>query len=203
MNILITGHDSFHNKGCQALIFTTTKILKDVFPDASFEIFSWEPEYDSQHSNGNSMECSFVRHKFQVNEFSNRNKLWFLINRLGVKTDKILQVNHTFYNSIKRSDMVVVSGGDILGDYGESAIKHYFFPVAVASALKKPVYIFAQSISPAGNKKLLKFTRNHLNKAALITVRERVSYDYLKSLDIKVPFYGSFFLVITIFRFFT
>ncbi len=189
MKILITGHDTFHNKGCQALIYTTTKILKDVFPDADFDVFSWEPEYDSRHFNNNSVKCNFIRHKFQVNEFSNRNKLWLRINEIGIKTDKILRVSHAFYHSIKRSDMVVVSGGDILGDYGESAIKHYFFPIAVASALKKPVYIFAQSISPARNKKLLKFTRTYLNKAALITVRERVSYDYLKSLNIKAPFY--------------
>lgn len=189
MNILITGHDTFHNKGCQALIFTTTKILKDVFPDASFEVFSWEPEYDSQHSNGNSVECCFVKHKFQVNEFSNRNKLWLFINSLGFKTDKILRVNHAFYHSIKRSDLVVVSGGDILGDYGENAIKHYFFPIAVALALKKPVYIFAQSISPANDKKTLEFTKNYLNKATLITVRESMSYEYLKSINIKAPFY--------------
>lgn len=189
MKILITGHDSFHNKGCQALIYTTTQILKGVFPDASFDIFSWDPEYDSYHCNGNSVKCNFIRHRFQVNEFSNRNRLWLLVSRFGIKTHKILRVKQDFYNSIKGSDMVVVSGGDILGDYGESAIKHYFFPVAVASALKKPIYIFAQSISPARNKKLLEFTRNHLNKVDLITVRERVSYDYLKSLNIRSPFY--------------
>lgn len=39
MNVLITGHDSFHNKGRQALIFTTTEILKRAFSDACFTVF--------------------------------------------------------------------------------------------------------------------------------------------------------------------
>jgi len=190
MNILITGHDTFHNKGCQALIFTTTEILKQAFPEATFTVFSWEPEYDKQHYKNDSIECRFIQHRFQTGEFSARNRFWFFVNYyLGLKTDHIIWVKPSFYNAIKSCDLLVVSGGDILADYGEEAIKHYFFPIAVAIALKKPTYVFAQSITPYKREETLKFARFYLNKVSLITVREQLSFDYLKNVGVKAPFY--------------
>ena len=189
MNILITGHDTFHNKGCQALIYTTTEILKQVFPDATFTIFSWEPEYDQTHYDNPSIQCNFIQHRFQTNEFSLRNRLWLVLNNYGMRTDKILWVKPSFYDAIKSCDLMVVSGGDILGDYGDEAVKHYFFPIAVAIALRKPVFVFAQSISPYKSKEMLKFAKYYLNKVSLITVRERISYEYLKSISVKAPFH--------------
>ena len=188
MNILIIGHDTFHNKGCQALIYTTTEILKQVFPDATFTIFSWEPEYDQTHYDNPSIQCNFIQHRFQTNEFSLRNRLWLAINNYGIKTDRIIWVKPSFYNAIKSCDLMVVSGGDILGDYGDEAVKHYFFPIAVAIALRKPVFVFAQSISAYKSKEMLKFAKYYLNKVSLITVRERISYEYLKSISVK-PFF--------------
>lgn len=189
MNILITGHDTFHNKGCQALIFTTTEILKQAFPDAVFTVFSWEPEFDEAHYDNPAIKCKFIKHRFQTNEFSFRNKLWLALNNFGIKTDRIIWVSTSFYNAIKSCDLVVVSGGDILADYGKAAVRHYFFSIAVAKALKKPVYVFAQSISPYKDEKLKKFAKRYLDKVDLITARESVSYEYLKSLKIKSPLY--------------
>ncbi|MDL1969243.1 MAG: polysaccharide pyruvyl transferase family protein [Deltaproteobacteria bacterium] len=188
MKILITGHTGFHNKGCQALILTTTKILKQAFPEASFTVFSWEPEYDQKHFYNDLIECRFFEHRFQVGEFSRRNRFWFFLNYyLGVSTDRILWVKPSFYEAIKTCDLLVVSGGDVLADYGDESIKHCFFPIAVAIALKKPVYVFAQSISPYKSNAILKFARFFLNKLSLITVRERLSLEYLKNIGIKAP----------------
>jgi len=190
MNILIVGHDTFHNKGCQALIYTTTEMLKRTFPEASFTVFSWEPQYDEQHFANDSIECRFIQHRFQTGEFSPRNRFWFFLNHyLGLTTDRIVWVKPSFYEAIKTCDLVVVSGGDILGDYGDEAVKHYFFPIAVGIALRKPVFVFAQSISPYKNNQMLKFAKYYLNKVSLITVRERISYEYLQSIGIKAPFY--------------
>jgi polysaccharide pyruvyl transferase WcaK-like protein len=189
MNILITGHDSFRNKGCQALIFTTTEIMKQAFPDANFTVFSWEPEFDQANYDNPSIECKFIQHRFQTNDFSLRNKIWLTINKYGIKTDRILWVKPSFYNAIKSCDLMVVSGGDILADYGETSVKHCFFPIAIAKALKKPVFVFAQSISPYKSDELLNFARHYLNKVDLITVREGISYEYLKNIKIKTPSY--------------
>jgi colanic acid/amylovoran biosynthesis protein len=190
MNILITGQTSFHNKGCQALIYTTTQILKGTFLDASFTVFSWEPEYDQKHFYNDSIECGFDLHRFQVGEFSLRNRFWFFLNYyLGIKTDRILWVKPSFYEAIKSCNLLVVSGGDVLADYGNESIKHCFFPIAIAIALKKPVCIFAQSISQYKSQEMLKFARFYLNKVSLITVREKLSFDYLKNVGIKAPLY--------------
>lgn len=190
MKILISGHSGFHNKGCQALIKTTTSTLKQVFPHASFTIFSWYPEYDEANFNNDDIECRFLEHRFQTNEFSNRFRLWFFLNYyMGIRTDRVLWVKPSFYTAIKDCDLLVVSGGDILADYGEESIKHCFFPAAVAIALKKPVYIFAQSISPYKDNSILNFAKFFLNKASLITVREKISFEYLKKIGIKAPFY--------------
>jgi colanic acid/amylovoran biosynthesis protein len=188
MNILIVGHDTFENKGCQALIYTTTRMLTNVFPGARFKVFSWDPAYDAPRFGHPDIPCEFIRHKFNTNEFSPRNRIWLFLNStLKIRTDKGLFAPQYFYDALKWADLVVVSGGDILGDYGEAAVKHYFFPMAVAAALGKPVYVFAQSISRYKNPGLQRFCRHWLNRMALITVRERISYEYMKEIGIKAP----------------
>ena len=189
MNILITGHDTFHNRGCQALVYTTTAILRSAFPDAVFTVLSWDPEYDEPRMRADHPEIPvrFIRHRFQVGEFSRRNRLWMTLYRAGLRTDRILWTQAALYGAIKSADLVVVSGGDILGDYGDEAIRHYLFPVAVAQTLGKPVYVFAQSISPHSTEEMRRFVGRHLERAALVTVRERLSYDYVKSLGARVP----------------
>lgn len=189
MKILITGHDTFHNKGCQALILTTTQILKEVFPSATFTVFSWEPEYDEAHYDNSGIDAEFIRHGFQTNEFSLRNKFWLMLNNYRIRTDRILRVKPSFYDALRSCDLMIVSGGDVLADYGEASVKHYFFPIAVAKALKKPVYVFAQSISPYQDRKLLNFAKHYLDETDLITLREQLSYEYLKSIGIKTPFH--------------
>lgn len=188
MNILIVGHDTFENKGCQALVYTTTRMLKDVFPDARFKVFSWDPAYDAPRFSHSNISCEFIRHKFNTNEFSLRNRFWLFLNStLKIRTDKGLVAPQYFYDALNWADMVVVSGGDILADYGEAAVKHYFFPMAVAIALDKPVYVFAQSISRYKNPELQRFCMHWLDRMALITVRERISYEYMKELGVKAP----------------
>ena len=190
MNILIIGHDTFENKGCQALIYTTTRMLNNAFNDACFKVFSWDPEYDAQRFSQSDVKCEFIRHRFNTNEFSLRNRFWmFLIGALKIRTERMLYAPQYFYDALKWADLVVVSGGDILADYGEAAVKHYFFPIAVAIALGKPVYVFAQSISRYSDDKLQRFCKRYLDKSALITVRERLSYEYLKEIGVKAPFY--------------
>lgn len=188
MNILITGHDTFENKGCQALIYTTTRILKDTFPDAQFKVFSWDPEYDAARFNRPDISCEFILHTFKTNEFSPRNRFWLFLNEtLKIRTDKILYSPQYFYDSLKWADLIVVSGGDILADYGEAAVKHYFFPMAVGIALGKPVYVFAQSISRYKDARLRNFCKSYFDKVSLITVRERLSYEYMKELGVNAP----------------
>ena len=188
MNILIVGHDTFENKGCQALIYSTITILYNTFEKTDFKVFSWDPDYDGSRYDLAGIECDFVLHRFNVNEFSPRNRFWLFLNdTLNIRTDKILYAPQQFLDALKWSDLVVVSGGDILADYGIAAVKHYFFPVAVALALKKGVFVFAQSISRYGDPALEKFAKHYLDRVSLITTRERPSYDYMNELGVKAP----------------
>ena len=188
MNILVVGHDTFENKGCQALVLTQVRMLHDTFPGSRFKVFSWDPDYDAPRFNEPGISCKFIRHKFNTNEFSLRNRLWLFLNgTLKIRTDKGLYVPQYFYDAIHGADLVVVSGGDILADYGEASVKHYFFPIAVASAMGKPVFVFAQSISRYQDAALRDFCKPLLDKVSLITVRERLSYDYLRELGVKAP----------------
>jgi len=188
MNVLIIGHDTFENKGCQALVYTTTRLLDDALGGAAFRVFSWDPDYDRPRFTQPGIECEFIRHKFNTNEFTKRNRFWMFLNgTLGLKTGKILYAPRYFYDSMAWADLVVVSGGDILADYGEAAIRHYFFPIAVANAMGKPVYVFAQSISRYRDDATMRFCMGHLNRTALVTVREDLSYEYMKELGLNAP----------------
>ena len=95
---------------------------------SDLKIFSWDPEYDKNRYINDGIDCHFLRHNFSAGEFSFRNRAWINLRlKLGIKIEKGLYVPQYFYDALGWADLIVVSGGDILADYGENAIKHYFF----------------------------------------------------------------------------
>jgi len=82
------------------------------------------------------------------------------------------------------SDVVIDLSGDMLTeDYGPHVAYSHYLPILRALALGKPYFICAQSIGPFSLTKPL--ARFLLNRAAAITVRDEISFEYLKSIGIR------------------
>ncbi|MCD6576187.1 MAG: polysaccharide pyruvyl transferase family protein [Nanoarchaeota archaeon] len=81
------------------------------------------------------------------------------------------------------ADIIISCGGGfLLGGFGSVIhLLNIFFGIL----LKKPVVIYAQSIGPFYSKILIMFARYVLNRVTLITVREKVSLEYLKKMKVK------------------
>jgi polysaccharide pyruvyl transferase WcaK-like protein len=189
--IVITGHTSFCNRGNEVLVRSTIDLLGKYIPDASFTIFSQTsqtPEKDGRIFNSDYTKVSFVPLNYNPAVYYRKGRIWYIMQRyLGLGLRNFLRVDNESYREIKACDLLIVSGGDLLSGYGFDALRIHAHLALVAAALKKPVVIFAHSLNPFGSPQEYKFAKFFFNQVSLITVREQISYDYLKQMTISTP----------------
>ena len=83
-----------------------------------------------------------------------------------------------------QADAIVDLSGDMLtDDYGPHVAYSHYLPIMIALALKRPVCLCAQTIGPFRYTGRLALAL--LNRAAYVSIRDRLSLNYLKSLGVK------------------
>ena len=89
-------------------------------------------------------------------------------------------------NAIKQADGLISGGGSLLQDQtGMKSIPYYCGIMQMAKMHKKPVFVYAQGMGPI-NKGISKMiSRNTLNKADQITVRDEESKALLEKIGVK------------------
>lgn len=179
--ILQTGTYNSMNKGDAAMqISTADAIARDV-PDAEVIISTPFPELDrSFYKNYELVTCSrrrLVWASFQLL----RAMLWGLLNRLGYQPDWLIPEREL--QEYLRANVIVDLSGDMLTeDYGPHVAYSHYLPLLLAIMLRRPFVICAQSIGPFTlTRALAKFI---LNRAAFITTRDQISFDYLQTMGI-------------------
>jgi len=96
----------------------------------------------------------------------------------------------TIFSLYEKSDLILYCGGGSPGGYGLAfLILHAVVPVYIAKKLNKKIYMSGITIEPPKQFLSKMLTRFVLNRVDLITTRERLSIDVLKSLKIKTPAY--------------
>jgi len=96
----------------------------------------------------------------------------------------------TIFSLYEKSDLIVYCGGGSPGGYGlANLIMHAVVPVYIAKKLNKKIYMSGITIEPPKQFLSKMLTRFVLNRVDLITTRERLSIDVLKSLKIKTLAY--------------
>jgi polysaccharide pyruvyl transferase CsaB len=81
-------------------------------------------------------------------------------------------------------DLFILGGGGILYD-GKTLT--YMREVALAHELGVPVFVYAVSVGPLTNPEARKAVREGLNRAAVITVRDRGSQQLLEEIGVTAP----------------
>lgn len=188
--ILITNHNTCHNKGNEAILKTVIRETAVHVPDASFDVISWAPTYDAFRlgSLGPSVRVLIPDLPFGI---GGRLALTLLGRRAGLlaawAASRLLQrwrpTTRRTLEAVTRADAVVSVGGDIFSsDYGDLDYQLTF--LRVARRCRKPVAILGQTIGPfrtPGETRAFCEVARHVR---LMTIRDSANFDYVRDLDL-------------------
>jgi colanic acid/amylovoran biosynthesis protein len=208
MRVLITNVYSYSNKGDAAIVLALVNEVKRVFEPKQITIQTAdmsedEGKYGADYTESNLLWilASSFRNDSKVKQVIyllpnlcalfifliiaklTHKKLYFLISDPLVK----------FIKTIDNADIVIACGGGYLRTSSGSLNSLYILFLtglnfSVGYFLNKPVYLYSQSVGPVYGKLQQKVLQYFLNKASLIILREKISYDYIKDLKIKSKF---------------
>jgi polysaccharide pyruvyl transferase CsaB len=92
------------------------------------------------------------------------------------------------FRELLRSDMLVMGGGTLLQDVtSPRSILYYLGIVALAKALRKPVFFYAQGVGPVTQALSKRLIQRVVNRVDMITVRDDKSRADLLSLGVNRP----------------
>ncbi|PYG87994.1 polysaccharide pyruvyl transferase CsaB [Ruminiclostridium sufflavum DSM 19573] len=94
----------------------------------------------------------------------------------------------TVYSAMRKAKLFIYGGGNIIQDSTSSRSLIYYLSTAwLAKRLSLKVMFYANGIGPINKSMNAEFSRRILNRADIITVREKWSYNELKKMGITKP----------------
>lgn len=184
--IYFAGQDNFGNRGCEALIRSSVKTIRQQMPDAKFLVPTKNRAQDSaQWPDAHKQNVSFV----DAEPIPRAIRWWGRARRLWSKFEGMppaYRVTETTRAALMRSDVLLMTGGDIISlDYGLESLYYWARLCEVAMEAGKPAVLWAGSVgpftkTPSAEVRMTQF----LKRFSLITVRETASLKYLQGLGI-------------------
>lgn len=189
MKISITNHTGCRNRGCEALVLSKIIGFKNELGESvEFAVHSNDPTYDAWRLT-NKVKTVFSYLIASPNHLKSKTINNFMYQFLGLlekifpKNIKNISINSI--STLKNSDVIIPTGGDIFTSDYHNLRKHLSF---ILAAKHKKIYLCGHTIGPFTPEDEAYFLKvvQHID---LITVREKESFDYLKSLNIGTSFY--------------
>ena len=209
LNLVITNGWSDLNAGDSAIIMSIIRRFQIEYGD-NIKVSILSELHKENKYYGNSIDKikeAFPRieinlvsspfYKIYDDKLSNRIKEVFtLVKRVtGILfVGKNYKGNDRYIKIINNADIIISKGGHFIHDRkGINSIVHLIkclYPIIVANKLSKNYFFIAQSFGPFYNDSLLSkintyIVRKYLNRAKGISVREEVSYEALKKIQIN------------------
>ncbi|MEO1000527.1 MAG: polysaccharide pyruvyl transferase family protein [Pseudomonadota bacterium] len=184
MKILLTGTYSSFNKGDAAMELSADAAFRRIAEadggadgPVTVEILAPFPERDGPfYAPTPVADCD--RRRLIGASFGLVRALLYRL--LGRRPRALLNRSH---RATEAADLVVDLSGDMLTDaHGPHISISHYIPILRGFILGKPVFICAQSIGPFRATRPL--ARRILNRAAAVTVRDRISLDYLRGIGV-------------------
>jgi colanic acid/amylovoran biosynthesis protein len=178
MKVTVSGIGSFANRGVEALAVSTIEGLLASRPDIDVTILTNDPRTLEAYRYSYYFSDRSVRIHFDV--FDRARSIY--LSRLGrcgnLLKRRLLPGLIETANLVAQSDLLVFSGGDNLSsDYGSPS--RWLRCLHYASRRNTPFVLHAQSIGIFREQQHVNEFLAVAQKAHLITVRERASYDYV------------------------
>jgi colanic acid/amylovoran biosynthesis protein len=184
--IYFAGQDNFGNRGCEALIRSSVKTIKQHIPDAQFLVPTKDLQRDSaQWKDAATQGVSFI----EAEPIPGAIRWWGRARRLWSRLEAYppaYGLTTITRSALARSDVLIMTGGDIISlDYGLESLYYWARICEAAMDAGKTTVLWAGSVgpftkSPAAEMRMTQF----LKRFSLITVRETASLEYLKKLGI-------------------
>jgi len=185
--IYFAGQDNFGNRGCEALIRSSIKTIRQYMPEAVFLVPAKSAKQDAvQWPEAKNHGVTFISAEpipGTIRWWGRARRLWRRLEGMPPK----FKVSDLTLNSIAHSDALVMTGGDIISlDYGLESLYYWARICEVAMDIGKPTILWAASVGPFSKIPSAEARmKSFLNRFSLITVRETASLKYLQDLGIK------------------
>jgi len=197
--ILLTGISDSLNNGGMAMAISAANTLKKIIPDAEFSILSSHFDIDRRRYAPYGIkviERTWRGSKIKAKKRLTRIIILASLALITLFNFVLMRIIKSKKNKLYTKSIGEFFASDIIIDInGDSLTEDYGFPMGALFEILlgiitgNPVVIYAQSIGPFKSK-MTKFSAKFVfNRVSLITVREEITYKYMRELGIKTPVY--------------
>lgn len=184
----LLGHETFANRGCEALIRGISTIIRELQPEAAFLALSADEEADrKQMADSNEMRVCFIPTYHLPFYF----RVWGKLHKVMPGIRRVWTPSPGIPKGVRKrlldTTAGIMTGGDVLSlDYGVPSLIVFVGQAESYMAERRPLYLWAASIGPFRSQPdLEQFMARHLAKYSGISVRESSSRDYLETLGLR------------------
>ena len=187
-NITIATFVGFTNRGAEALLRSRISSIKNYIPSATFNVLtiygnSCQPIDDVvyiQTFGGQREKLRSLKYLF-ISAYN-----CFVWTLEAFRFRFVGRTHHQIIRSLASSDLFISCDGDVLGeDYGLFPYLWRLYYLSLGLVLKKPVVIYAEGVGPFHSSVAKLLSRWFFNKCVYLSVRDKLSHDYLKELGIN------------------
>lgn len=177
--ILLIGIGGVYNYGCEGIIRGTEAIIRKEYPDANIVYASRRPSDDQERLKGSKVH---IIERSGLSRYSVKNICRKSLSAVGIAWSPMVDS----LALLKNTDAVLLIGGDLYtlhpgGGYSPSLPK--FGDAAQRRGV--PYVLWGASVGPfSDNPRAEKAFTKHLKGLSLITARESVTVDYLRTLGV-------------------
>ena len=178
----------FGNHGAEALLRSRITAIRKHFPNAEFSVLS---VYTSSCQPIEKVEYIQTfggqREKFKSPKYLLQSAVEGIVWTFEAFRFRLTgTVSNKEIKKLAESDIFISTDGDILGeDYGLLPYFWRLYYLSLGFVLKKPVIIYAEGLGPFKNKFSRFISKKFFNRCAYISVRDKLSFDYVTELGIK------------------
>lgn len=184
---ILAGNGPYENRGCEAIVRGTVKILRTFFQDPEFiclSFFQNTEQYRKQVENEFDSSISHIKTN-RGNGFFHPNWWYDKINQMISPGKRKYKIYNELLQYLDDSHAVLSIGGDNYSlDYGIPQLFTDLDDIVIEK--KKPLVIWGASVGPFDKIPSYQiFMRDHLQKITGIFARESITIDYLKKIGIE------------------
>lgn len=180
------------NLGDLSIVYTMIATLKERFPNAEFVISSTDPGITAKYVkniktvDSLSSRSSKIRHQLLNLIRLVRNWIWLCSYQRGISLFFLARrkTRQSLFEYLD-ADLILSCGGGYLNDNAGPAFLGCLLDIYLASIIKKPIMLYAQSIGPFRNNYLKYMTGYVLNQVNAINLRDEISTKFLEEIKIK------------------
>lgn len=176
VRVLIVGTGSLLNYGCEAIVQGTYSILKHIWPDCDITVASDDIGYDRQIL---PADIHLITYKRRFSPYRIYRGILRRVFRIGNGSEVRMKTDIA-----KGYDLVLSAGGDNYCETPEGSIYSLLVDLMkvgdVAVANRRKYVLWGASVGPFRKKENCERVAANLHTCSLITVREELSYRYVK-----------------------